>query len=289
MTTAHRATFTHAKAKNTTLTRSYQSTLTHKRALPAHTQLKYRIKKRTQEDFNPKGKAGLEIRNAGGGYLDALLQNEEPLSQRKYDISEVIPNDDDDDDDEKTETILVSSIGKLRILGLSNESQKNGKQANKEQQERNSTENSRLNETSKYSVQQIENDIESGNDKDDTSDEEKEKEYDEDSEEEENSEDDDSEDDTEQLLLELQKLTKEKEKKRKAKEELEAEQSAANSNPLMRMDEQYEPKSNKSTWRNTTLFRNQKSSADKNDESLMFTNDTVYSEFHKRFLAKYIR
>lgn len=96
---------------------------------------------------------------------------------------------------------------------------------------------------------------------------------------------DDEEDDTELLLLELEKIKRERmeEKKRLA----EAEDSIVmNSNPL-RFQNQQKSSMALTSWTQDTVFRNQVTTDNKPKKR--FINDMGRSDFHKKFMEKYIR
>lgn len=86
------------------------------------------------------------------------------------------------------------------------------------------------------------------------------------------------EDETEQLIRELEKV-----KREKAKEKEEAEKEAAE---IRIMQQQEAPKVAKS-WRNSTVFRKQQQS--EQSEKDLFVNDMLKSDFHKRFMKRYVR
>lgn len=97
----------------------------------------------------------------------------------------------------------------------------------------------------------------------------------------EESSEDDSEDE-EALLMEMEKIKKEREELKSKEEKAEIEKRAKNSNPLMLIDTE---SSKKRSWRDRKTM-SKKTVA--NSES-KFINDTVKSDFHKKFLDKYVR
>ncbi|KAH3660412.1 hypothetical protein OGAPHI_006998 [Ogataea philodendri] len=99
------------------------------------------------------------------------------------------------------------------------------------------------------------------------------------SEDEEESEDDEESDEDEELLKELEKIKKEKEARLEKQKEDELARKAANSNPLVQFDQGVQK-----SWRSTTFRRTEKSQ--KKGE---FVNDMLRSEFHKRFMDKYVK
>jgi len=100
--------------------------------------------------------------------------------------------------------------------------------------------------------------------------------------------DDDEDDDTEELLRELEKIKKEKEaEKRRAEEEKAKEEAKANKkdilagNQLLLGDQALKRK-----WDDDTVFKNQAATAPKQQKR--WVNDAVRSDFHRKFLSKYI-
>lgn len=100
-------------------------------------------------------------------------------------------------------------------------------------------------------------------------------------------EDTEDEDDTEALLRELEKIKKEREEDRLQKEAKERER-ALTANPLTRQ-------SNsgfvvKRRWDDDVVFRNQAgSSASGKEGAKRFVNDTLRSDFHRKFMNRYIK
>ncbi|KAG9232034.1 Pre-mRNA-splicing factor Cwf15/Cwc15 [Amylocarpus encephaloides] len=116
-----------------------------------------------------------------------------------------------------------------------------------------------------------------------------------DSEEEDSSEDDsdDDEDETAELQRELEKIKRERAEKREqeerekaAVEEAEREHDIALGNPLLN------PKSDfnvKRRWDDDVIFKNQARGTDDKGKKKEFVNDLLRSDFHKRFMSKYVR
>jgi protein CWC15 len=102
--------------------------------------------------------------------------------------------------------------------------------------------------------------------------------------------DSDSDSDSEaELLLELEKIRKEREaeallKQRALEEEQKMEQRdiAANSNPLLASNQTVTKK-----WYEDTVFRNQAKKETKQEKS--FVNDTIRSDFHRKFLDRFVK
>ncbi|KAH0445895.1 hypothetical protein IEQ34_025270 [Dendrobium chrysotoxum] len=123
----------------------------------------------------------------------------------------------------------------------------------------------------------------------------------------ESDEDEDEEDDTVALLRELEKIKKERaeEKERQERERSEMEQSTreeeiALGNPLLNLENRLKGDSSRSSqaesigfgvkrrWDDDVIFKNQASGNQGGDKS-GFVNDLTRSEFHKRFMQRYIR
>ncbi len=104
------------------------------------------------------------------------------------------------------------------------------------------------------------------------------------------SEDDDDDEEEEELLRELEKIKRERAeeaalKQRAAEEEARMEQRnvAANSNPLLAAATQTVTKK----WYEDTVFRNQAKNETKQPKR--FVNDTIRSDFHRKFLDRFIK
>lgn len=96
----------------------------------------------------------------------------------------------------------------------------------------------------------------------------------------------DEEDDTDELLQELEKIKKERELERLA-EEARKEAEMVKANPLLNLGE--EPSfSVKRRWDDDIVFKNQAKGVDERPKK-RFINDTTRSDFHRKFLDKYIR
>ncbi|OCK98955.1 Cwf15/Cwc15 cell cycle control protein [Cenococcum geophilum 1.58] len=102
--------------------------------------------------------------------------------------------------------------------------------------------------------------------------------------------DDDEEDETAELMRELAKIKKERaeakareEAERAAKEEEQREFDIARGNPLLN------PKdfNVKRRWDDDVVFKNQARGTE--DKKKEFVNDMLRSDFHRRFMSKYVR
>ena len=101
----------------------------------------------------------------------------------------------------------------------------------------------------------------------------------------ETSEEDD--DDSEELLRELEKIKREREEL-KRKELQEKEREIINANPLLNLDGDDAGFAVKRRWDDDVIFKNQ--TAGVNDKpKKRFINDTTRSDFHRKFLDKYVQ
>ena len=101
---------------------------------------------------------------------------------------------------------------------------------------------------------------------------------------------DDEEDEEEQLLKELEKIKKEREDENKKKDieknlilEVETREKILNGNPLLNNTDY----SLKKKWYEDTVFKNQANNEPKTKKR--FINDTVRSDFHRKFLSKTVQ
>ena len=100
---------------------------------------------------------------------------------------------------------------------------------------------------------------------------------------------DDSASETEELLHELAKIKKEKEEKLEKNKRQDDTEFFKTSNPLVQVADMntradFKPKRN---WRETTSFRTRDHLVKPSDKG--YTNDTLNSDFHKKFLDKYVK
>ncbi|KAK1247961.1 hypothetical protein MKX07_000849 [Trichoderma sp. CBMAI-0711] len=117
---------------------------------------------------------------------------------------------------------------------------------------------------------------------------------DDDSEEEEDSDDDDDSEDDEdaELQRELERVRREREEKKKreeeerAREEQEArERDIALGNPLLNKQDF----TMKRRWDDDVVFKNQARGTEDKNKKKEFVNDMLRSDFHRRFMSKYVR
>lgn len=254
MTTAHRPTFDPARGKEATRGVAY-----HQRLLPAHKTLKFRQANQGTEDETSRRDLRAE-----------LLRKE-----RRY-YAEKEGREYHSDEEEAGEAqikgaITDGSTGRGRKRSL-DETRDGGGEEGEESYE-----------AKKARVLAETRDIDASSEG-------------ESSEEEESEEEDDDEDDEAALMAELAKIKKERaevaarEAAEKAKEEEEQrEKDIAYGNPLLN------PKSEeygvKRRWDDDVVFKNQ-ARGDKEREKAKgkeFVNDLLRSDFHKRFMSRYVR
>ncbi|KAI3336441.1 Cwf15/Cwc15 cell cycle control protein [Xylariaceae sp. AK1471] len=110
----------------------------------------------------------------------------------------------------------------------------------------------------------------------------------------ENDTDDDSEDDEDaELQRELEKIKRERaekrereERERAAAEEEERERDIALGNPLLNPKQSFNIKRR---WDDDVVFKNQARGTEDKGKKKEFINDLLRSDFHKRFMSKYVR
>lgn len=104
--------------------------------------------------------------------------------------------------------------------------------------------------------------------------------------------DSDDEDETAALMKELQNIRKEREIKKKEEEAKITKDAALTGNPLLNIAST--PANNggvKKSWRNSTVFNAKSSALNKtsNNDDETYTNNSLKSDTHKKFMSKYIR
>ncbi|CAL9685708.1 unnamed protein product [Knipowitschia caucasica] len=131
-----------------------------------------------------------------------------------------------------------------------------------------------------------------------------------DDDEDENSDEDSDDDDTAALLAELEKIKKEraeeqerKEREQKAEEERIRMENILSGNPLINLagqqqQQQQQQQQNiqtqsafkvKRRWDDDVVFKNCAKGVDEARKEKRFVNDTLRSEFHKKFMEKYVK
>merc|ERR1712048_683348 len=104
----------------------------------------------------------------------------------------------------------------------------------------------------------------------------------------------DEEDETADLLAELNKIKAEREEERKQEEEkrLEEEErirtdNILKGNPLINSDGKAKTTAVKRRWDDDVVFKN--CARQEPEQKKNFVNDTIRSDFHRRFMYKYIK
>ncbi|KAK6358265.1 complexed with cef1p [Orbilia blumenaviensis] len=104
--------------------------------------------------------------------------------------------------------------------------------------------------------------------------------------------DEDSEDETAELMRELEKIKKERaaakekeEREKAAEEEAQREIDIARGNPLLNA----KTFNVKRRWDDDVIFRNQARGVEEKGKKKEFVNDLLRSDFHKKFMNKYVR
>lgn len=275
MTTAHRPTFDPAKGKSSQST----GTILHARLLPAHSKLKYRQRGQggtagyqESEILEDKKMTDREILKA------RLLEGEfESNEKRGRDVGMGKPYEPENGDGDDQEP----SFKKQKLL------QVNPEDADSEEEEEEEDGNGHKIDSPRIKSNQENDDNESEDEEDDNGSEE------------DSDSDDDSEDEAEELRRELQKIEQERaerlEREQAARRELELEQS----NPLLAGSSNEQSSSSsvnhhqKSRWYDDSVFQNQAKGIPvrPEDEALGrgFINDALRSDFHRKFMSKYIR
>ncbi|KAK6501538.1 complexed with cef1p [Arthrobotrys musiformis] len=252
MTTAHRPTFDPAVGKETQRGPAY-----HQRLLPAHTVLKVR-------------KPGQGGAADGKRDLRAELLKAEAAHYAKV-RGETTSSRDVDGDDDLT-SVVTGSTRRGRI-DHDDEGREEGDEETPEAKRRRILEESRdLDADSDGSDKDSENDSDNDSDSDDS--------------------DEDSEDETAELMRELEKIKKERaaakekeEKEQAAEEEAQREIDIARGNPLLNA----KAFNVKRRWDDDVIFRNQARGVEEKGKKKEFVNDLLRSDFHKKFMNKYVR
>ncbi|PSR83643.1 Pre-mRNA-splicing factor Cwf15/Cwc15 [Coniella lustricola] len=260
MTTAHRPTFDPARGKEALRGPAY-----HQRLLPAHTQLKFRKP-------GQGGTADQESRD-----LRAELLAAEAAHHAKLHGGPVPHPGDDDDDEEDGEA--ASRRGTKRGLLEGTEGRDDDDPGAKRR---------RILEESRA----IDADDSDGSDKDSDDGGGKHKDDDDDDDDDSDSDDSDSDDEEAELQRELERVKRERQEKREREERekaaVEAEQrekDIARGNPLLNKPDF----TVKRRWDDDVVFKNQARGTEDKNKSKEFVNDMLRSDFHKRFMSKYVR
>ncbi|ROV95028.1 hypothetical protein VPNG_09479 [Cytospora leucostoma] len=255
MTTAHRPTFDPARGKETLRGPAY-----HQRLLPAHTQLKFR-------KAGQGGSADKEARD-----LRAELLAAEAAHYAKLNGGPPPRGDDDEDDDGHS----AAPKGAKRALeagsAVDGDGGGGGDDEDPEAKRRRVLEETR-------DIDADDSDSSGGSDKDDDDDDD-------------DSDSDDDSDEEAELQRELERVKRERQEKREreereraAAEAAERERDIAKGNPLLNKPDF----TVKRRWDDDVVFKNQARGTEDKGKSKEFINDTLRSDFHRRFMSKYVR
>lgn len=258
MTTAHRPTFDPARGKDALRGPAY-----HQRLLPAHTQLKYR-----QPGQGGDADSQSDIRDLAS----ELLAAETAHYAKKN--GQALPSADGEDEDGHSVTSAANPNKRPLALG-----QVDGNGEGEDGETMEAKRRRILAET-----RDIDADSDSGGDSDSDADS--------------NSgsdSDDDSEDEQAELMRELERVKREKalkrekeEAERRTAEEDQRVRDIALGNPLLNPKKPQDFQM-KRRWDDDVVFKNQARGADDRGQKKEFVNDLLRSDFHKRFMSKYVR
>ncbi|KAG8165576.1 hypothetical protein KVR01_004128 [Diaporthe batatas] len=261
MTTAHRPTFDPARGKETLRGPAY-----HQRLLPAHTQLKFRKP-------GQGGRADRDTRD-----LRAELLAAEQAHHAKLNGGPLPPSNGDEDSSEPTP---ASRSAKHALEAGSAAADDDGEDP--EAKRRRIIEETRDIDADDSDSSSSEKD-DGGDDDDDDSD-----------------SDSDSDDDEAELQRELERVKRERQEKREreerekaAAEAEEREREIARGNPLLNNNGGGGGGAKtdftvKRRWDDDVVFKNQARGTEDKNKSKEFVNDLLRSDFHKRFMSKYVR
>ncbi|ERS99333.1 hypothetical protein HMPREF1624_04532 [Sporothrix schenckii ATCC 58251] len=254
MTTAHRPTFDPARGKEAPKGPAY-----HQRLLPAHTQLKYR-------KAGQGGSADAQVRD-----LQAELLAAEAAHYAKLRGGPAPAASEDD---------AASIAAKRRLITEStDEAEAKRRRILEETRDIDADDDSDSDDSDK-----------DGDNKGDDGDDDEEEEDDDDDDD--SDEESDDEDETAALQRELEKIKRERaekrereEREREAAEAEERERDIARGNPLLNKPDF----TIKRRWDDDVVFKNQARGTDDKGKQKEFINDLLRSDFHKRFMNKYVR
>lgn len=257
MTTAHRPTFDPARGKEAARGEAY-----HQRLLPAHKILKYR--QATQGAPNEQAKRDLRAE---------LLRNE-----RKHFAKKAGREIGDEDEDGENG---VGEKERLAIEGGDGEGGVKRKLETGAGEEGDAVEDEDY-EAKKRRVLEETKDIDADSDSSSSS--------------EEDSEDDSDDDEEAELMRELAKIKAEraeaaaKEAAEKArKDEDQREKDIALGNPLLNNPSGQNEYGVKRRWDDDVVFKNQARGTEERGKEKQFVNDLLRSDFHRRFMDRYVR
>ncbi|KAI1313439.1 hypothetical protein EDD11_002546 [Mortierella claussenii] len=264
MTTAARPTFDPARGKGSQApTRIYSA-----RDLASHTKLKYRQSGQTAQDE-------LNRLDLKAQLLKAEQDHYEKVNKTTKLAAGLSNSFKDDDEDEEQPTKQIGSFTAADEISTSETPLERKRRL--------------LKEAERLDKDDSDNDDDSDKGSDDSD-----SDSDSDS-------DDDDEDDTAELLRELEKIKRERAEEKERQERLQREEEekerqlqAAAGNPLLNMGtdspSSLEPKdfSVKRRWDDDVIFKNQARGMDDKPKK-RFINDTLRSDFHRKFMNKYVQ
>ncbi|KAK0661169.1 Pre-mRNA-splicing factor Cwf15/Cwc15 [Cercophora samala] len=249
MTTAHRPTFDPARGKEALRGPAY-----HQRLLPAYTQLKFR-------QPGQGGDADFQSRD-----LRAELEAAEAAHYAKL-KGAPIPGQSD-----KSEQQALPSSSSKRPLEIAGNAQEEDPEAKRRRI---------LEETRAIDADDSDASSEGDEEEDDDDD---------------SDSDSDSDDEEAELQRELERVRRERvekrereEKERLAAEEAEREKDIALGNPLLNNNNSRADFNIKRRWDDDVVFKNQARGTEEKGKKKEFINDLLRSDFHKRFMSKYVR
>ena len=233
----------------------------HQRLLPAHTHLKYRKP-------GQGGSADSQTRDLAAELLAAeakhLSKNSRPFTS----------HEDEDENDVQGRHSEVGDSNKRRLFTTSPSQGDAGEEPDAENGDEDPDTKRRriLAETRDIDADDSDENCSSGSDSSDS--------------------DSDSEDEQEELMRELERVKREKALKRE-KEEAERRQveedarvkDIARGNPLLNKADF----TMKRRWDDDVVFKNQARGTDDRNKPKEFVNDMLRSDFHRRFMSKYVR
>ncbi|KAK3391923.1 pre-mRNA splicing factor cwc15 [Sordaria brevicollis] len=263
MTTAHRPTFDPAKGKEALRGPAY-----HQRLLPAYTQLKFR----------KPGQGGVAGASEDRDTRDlrAELLAAEEAHKAKLRGGPALTSGDDDNN--------ASSAGTKRPLALTG-GDNNGREGEEDQEAK----RRRILDLTR------EIDADDSSDDDDSASESgspKAQNDDDDDDDSDSDSDSDSDDEEAELQRELERVRRERQEKREREEaerlkaeEEQREKDIALGNPLLNKPDF----TVKRRWDDDVVFKNQARGVDDRNKKKEFVNDLLRSDFHRRFMSKYVR
>ncbi|KAK9484993.1 Pre-mRNA-splicing factor Cwf15/Cwc15 [Lipomyces starkeyi] len=262
MTTAHRPTFDPARGKDSQApTRIY-----HSRMLPAHTQLKYR----------KRGQGGVADR----ADLTTPATSEERLWEREAMKRELLSKE--AENDERKGRKSASTASQL-LLEAGNIAEEDEDERKLKRQRMILEEVEKAERVSEGEGDGENSDSDSGSEEDSESESEPEDEEDE-------------EDQTADLMRELERIKRERaaekerqEHERQTAEAAESEQQAIRGNPLLSFNDGFVSSSKPAKrWDEDVVFKNQAKGVDDKPKG-GFINDMLRSDFHRKFMNKYVK